>query len=168
MDDSQFWAIIEAGGPYGVDDQQRQLASVRRQLRNLPATEVMDCYRLFCQKMIDSQTWDLWGAAYLIHHGCSDDGFVYFRAWLISQGRAIYTAAVENPDSLAAVTSVDRDYHFELLYALPRQVYEELTGQDMPRLRLNWPANPSGKKWDFDDREEFAKRLPRLTQKHRV
>ena len=82
MDDSRFWAIIEA-----------------------PAGQVKDVHRLFWQRMTDAQTWDLWGAAYLVNGGCSDDGFVYFRAWLISQGRAIYTAAVENPDSMAGVTS---------------------------------------------------------------
>jgi len=31
-------------------------------------------------------TWDLWGAAYLINGGCSDDGFEYFRRWLVSRG----------------------------------------------------------------------------------
>lgn len=30
--------------------------------------------------------WDLWGAAYLINGGASDDGFDYFRGWLLSQG----------------------------------------------------------------------------------
>jgi hypothetical protein len=30
---------------------------------------------------------DQWGAAYLANGGCSDDGFDYFRGWLIGQGR---------------------------------------------------------------------------------
>jgi hypothetical protein len=29
----------------------------------------------------------MWVAAYLMNGGCSDDGFDYFRGWLIAQGR---------------------------------------------------------------------------------
>ena len=39
--------------------------------------------------MDDSYRWDLWGAAYLANGGCSDDGFDYFRGWLIGQGRKV-------------------------------------------------------------------------------
>ena len=32
----------------------------------------------------------LWDAAYLINGGCSDDGFDYFRGWLVDQGRETF------------------------------------------------------------------------------
>jgi len=32
--------------------------------------------------------------------GCSDDGFEYFRCWLISQGKDVFENALRNPDSL--------------------------------------------------------------------
>ena len=32
--------------------------------------------------------------------GCSDDGFQYFRNWIISRGKEVYYAAKENPDNL--------------------------------------------------------------------
>ena len=44
----------------------------------------------------------LWAAAYIITDGCSDDGFDYFRGWLIGQGQACFLAALRDPDSLAA------------------------------------------------------------------
>lgn len=43
----------------------------------------------------------LWAAAYLMRGGCSDDGFDYFRGWLLAQGRAVWEGAVAAPDSLA-------------------------------------------------------------------
>ena len=49
---------------------------------------------------------ELWGAAYLINGGCSDDGFVYFLGWLIAQGRDVYQAALPDPDSLVSHPSV--------------------------------------------------------------
>ena len=45
----------------------------------------------------------MWGAAYVIEDGCSDDCFRDFRNYVISLGRASYSAALRNPDSLAAV-----------------------------------------------------------------
>ena len=49
---------------------------------------------------------DLWGAAYLINGGCSDDGFDHFRGWLMTQGREVFARAVAEPDSLAELPQV--------------------------------------------------------------
>jgi hypothetical protein len=40
------------------------------------------------------------GAAYIIDGGCSDDGFEYFRCWLISRGKETFIKLKANPDSL--------------------------------------------------------------------
>ena len=50
--------------------------------------------------------WDMWAAAYLIGGGCSDDGFIDFRAGLIAQGRDWYQRAAASPDSLAGHPAV--------------------------------------------------------------
>ncbi|MFL6076856.1 MAG: DUF4240 domain-containing protein [Mycobacteriales bacterium] len=39
--------------------------------------------------MAESYQGDLWGAAYLINGGASDDGFDYFRGWLIARTRGV-------------------------------------------------------------------------------
>ena len=51
--------------------------------------------------MADSYRTPLWAAAYVINGGCSDDGFDYFRGWLIVQGRQVFERAVADPDALA-------------------------------------------------------------------
>jgi len=51
--------------------------------------------------MADSYRVDLWGAAYLINGGCSDDAFEYFRGWLIVQGRGTYERIVADPPILS-------------------------------------------------------------------
>ena len=44
----------------------------------------------------------LWTAASVMERGgCTDDGFIDFRGWLIAQGREVYMAALKDPDSLA-------------------------------------------------------------------
>lgn len=165
MDESQFWAIVESGGLKARDDPERQLTAVRKQLSRLSPDEIRDFHHVFNQKLVDAYTWDLWGAAYLINGGCSDDGFHYFRAWLISRGRAVYEAAVQSPDTLAGLTDPGRDdYEFEDLWGVSQNVYEELTGEEMPPVDTRWPAQPRGRRWDFDDDEQVSRRLPKLAR----
>ena len=57
--------------------------------------------RIYGEFMAESRSWELWDAAYLINAGCGDDGFHYFRGWLLGQGHAIWQAALAAPDSLA-------------------------------------------------------------------
>ncbi|MFC9245678.1 DUF4240 domain-containing protein [Streptomyces sp. NPDC057136] len=56
--------------------------------------------------MADSCTNPLWAAAYVINGGCSDDGFDYFRGWLIAQGREVFERTAADPDALAEVPIV--------------------------------------------------------------
>lgn len=61
--------------------------------------------------------------------GCSDDGFDYFRYWLISRGEAVYKAAVSNPDSLAAIADPENDdYEREDIAYIARDIFTEKTG----------------------------------------
>jgi hypothetical protein len=111
----------------------------------------------------------LWGAAYLICGGCSDDGFEYFRCWLIGQGREVYEAALSDPDSLAGYEpiqsgmSVDGyvDAEWESLIYAPRSAYESKTGQEMPPATREFPEQDQ-ELWDFEDDEEMRRRYPRL------
>jgi hypothetical protein len=163
VDTERFWSIIEAGGREGQQDPERQLEAVRRALGELPPDELIEFHRLFNRAMDDAYTWDLWGAAYLINGGCSDDGFAYFRSWLISRGRAAYEAAVRDPASLAGLVDPGRDdYEFEDLWGVALTIYEERTGEEPPAAEGGGPAEPAGQRWDFDDDEAVSRRLPKL------
>ena len=70
----------------------------------------------------------LWDAANIMKEWCSDDGFIDFRAWLISQGREVYLAALRDPDSLADVEAYSACC-FESLSYVGDCAYEQLTGQ---------------------------------------
>jgi hypothetical protein len=165
MDETLFWSILEAGGRKVRTNPERQLAAIRKALLKLSPEEVRDFQRLYNQKLADAYTWDLWAAAYLINGGCSDDGFYYFREWLLAQGQAVFEAAVENPDSLAGLTDPQRDnYEFQEPGYLPLQVYEELTGEPLPPMDFRWPTTPRGRRWDFEDDGQVAQRLPQLAR----
>ena len=71
----------------------------------------------------------LWSAASVLCDGCTDDGFIDFRGWLIAQGREVYMAALKDPDSLADVPAYG-GCCFESLSYVGDYAYEKLTGQD--------------------------------------
>ncbi|WBB54550.1 DUF4240 domain-containing protein [Verrucosispora sp. WMMD573] len=111
---------------------------------------------------------DLWGAAYLINGGASDDGFEYFRGWLMTQGREVFARVVADPDSLAELPQIrsaslsGEEFECEDMLAVPWDAYRRATAADLPGERAPTPQPDLNDFWDFDDEEEARRRLPRL------
>jgi hypothetical protein len=99
---------------------------------------------------------DLWAAAYLINGGCSDDGFTYFRGWLIAQGQQVFERALADPATLEDAIVMDGAWDADLeefLYAA-RQAYEDATGVEMPERPVpEWELR--GPEWDEDSVSEM-------------
>jgi Protein of unknown function (DUF4240) len=166
MDEKPFWDIVRKGCPRDVEpeDWDEPLVEV---LTELPPEEIVAFDRMLDDKADAAYSNDLWGAAYLINGGASEDGFYYFRLWLIGMGKKVYEAALAGPDSLADVVEPDQEYEAEI-YGVARQAWEAkglsedeydrayraLGKRKRPRLR--------GRKWNFDDDRQVRKRFPRL------
>ena len=73
---------------------------------------------------------DLWQAAVLINGGASDDGFYYFRLWLVGMGKAVFAAALENPDSLANVVDPECMEYEAGMYGSARNAWCAVMGID--------------------------------------
>jgi hypothetical protein len=101
MDREQFWALIEAAKAATGGDCRAQTAQLVAALGQGLVEAILDWDRIHSELRVESYRWDLWGAASLINGGCGDDGFDYFRGWLLGQGRAVWQAALADPDSLA-------------------------------------------------------------------
>jgi hypothetical protein len=113
----------------------------------------------------ESYSWNLWGAAYLMNGGCSDDGFDYFRAWLLAQGRDTFEKALADPDTLAALENPEGELE-EFMYLAP-QAYEDKTREQMPDSVFQVATRPKlGEGWDFDDDAEMKDRYPKLFAKY--
>jgi hypothetical protein len=83
MDKERFWeTIAQADSPQDL----------HRRLAQLPEPDLADFEFHHERTFADSYDWGLWGAAYVINGGCSDDCFDYFRAYLISRGREVFEA----------------------------------------------------------------------------
>ena len=110
-------------------------------------------------------TWKLWGAAYMIGGGCSDDGFIDFRYGLIAKGQTVFEAAVRDPDSLVQLgTCIEIEN--EAFGYVAQTVYEDKTGDQIVRANASPKEGSMGEKWDFDNNAENAQQLPCLAALH--
>lgn len=164
MDHDQFWKVI-ADSRQDFDPKRRdgnmdlQAQRLEEILSALPPAEVADFERIFTENYYAAYRWDLWGAAYIIEEGCSDDGFMDFRYWLISMGREVFEAALANPESLAKVAGKPgvEVCAFEEFGSIARRVLED-AGAPEPDESAS-PQEPVGEPWEEDDLPE---RFPKL------
>jgi Protein of unknown function (DUF4240) len=162
MDRDEFWRIVDAARSGAVDDDEF-LEAVESRLRTLKPEELVEFEGHFTELRAASYSRDLWGAAYLMNGGCSDDGFEDFRAWLIAQGRETFERALQDPDTLATLSNPEGSLE-DFLY-VASGLYEDETGAEMPDsvLIFQGMGPPDlGEGWDFDDAAEMKKRYPKL------
>jgi hypothetical protein len=169
VDEPRFWAIIAKACRSNPRKAEEEWAErLQKALEKLPADEIVEWNHIFDRLATQAYTIDLWGAAYLINGGASDDGFYYFRCWLIGMGQEVYEAAIANPDSLADVNlppEVDAEAE---IYAAAHLAWIAVTGKtyDDPYPARNESARLRGRRWDFDDDEQVRRRFPRLAAKY--
>ncbi|MEA5463876.1 DUF4240 domain-containing protein [Leptothoe sp. PORK10 BA2] len=169
MDITTFWKLIDKARHTSKDDAEQQLAELALLLDELSAEEIVEFHYLLYSFFNKSYTWELWGAAYVIGGGCSDDGFDYFRGWLISRGEKVFTTALEEPDKLASmINDADEatDCQVEGWESVAVDAWCRKTGQD----NSSFPArpfenlihDPAGEEWQEEDLDRL---YPMLNQR---
>lgn len=98
-DEKANWFPFPTESATSEEHNDRLDSSVER-LSLLEDSEIAGWYQIFNEYHNLADKRELWLAGYLIHNGLSDDGFIDFRSWLISQGENTYHKALENPESL--------------------------------------------------------------------
>jgi hypothetical protein len=94
MDIERFWAIVDTARGIAGSDTEGRVDALRHLLSTESLEEIQSFQSHYDAQIRRSYRWDLWGAAYLMNGGASDDGFRYFRNWLISEGRVVFEAAL--------------------------------------------------------------------------
>ena len=167
MDRDQFWKIIAESRPSKdahPEDCEPRLIEL---LKQLAPDEIVEWNHIFDQLAKDAYTIDQMGVCYLINTGAGDDGFYYYRCWLIGMGKDVYETALRDPDSLADVVSPHDRAEAEI-YAAAHTAWMDVTGNPdtAPYPARNESTELKGDDWDFDDDDEMAKRMPRLAEKY--
>jgi Protein of unknown function (DUF4240) len=155
--------VAEPGDVDAVADRATALLSA------LPREEIVAAERVLSGLLADSYQILLWAAAYLINGGCSDDGFEYFRCWLIAQGRHVFERSLADPDALADAEAIraappgSARLDGESMLYIAMRAYRAVTGEEIPREAFTAYRRELENDWDFDDWAEMNQRLPRLT-----
>lgn len=176
MDAEQFWKLIEEARSQVADPGDGDTVALRCAdlLAARPREEIVAAQQVLCDLLADSYRNPLWAAAYILNGGCSDDGFDYFRGWLVVQGREVFERAVRDPDSLAdlpaiSAASVDgTGFDCGMTLGIAWNAHVAATGEEMPgdAFTIRYPDLDPGWDFDFDDDAEMARRLPRLAALH--
>ena len=169
-----FWSIIDQSRQ-DKRSPRSQGDALQKLLKRLPANEIIDFSKYFEEVMEQSYTQIVLAAATIIYvglstsnRGPSDDSFDDFRAWLIGQGRAVFTMVTEDPDSLAELLDhpVSLDFfNGEPLLLADDSAFQEVVGNARVQNRvvdhLDYNVRfgrPEGEPWHRGD-------LPRLLPK---
>ncbi|MET7636952.1 DUF4240 domain-containing protein [Streptomyces sp. NPDC005078] len=172
MDIEQFWNLIDqargsASDSTDADDIASQATAL---LAAHEPQQILAAQQILWDLMAASYQAPLWAAAYLINGGCSDDGFDYFRGWLIAQGRTVFEQVTADVDCLADLPAVQAaeaegiDLDGEQTLSIAWDAYETATGTELPSdaFTINYPDLDPAWDFDFDDHSEVAARLPRI------
>ncbi|MFE4972181.1 DUF4240 domain-containing protein [Kitasatospora sp. NPDC056651] len=169
MDETDFWQIIDETRDAADGDPDEQADLLVERLLQLTPDDVIDFARLFQARYRRAYRNDLWGAAYLLLDGASDDTFDYFRSWLIGQGREVFEGGLAEPDDLADLLpefDEEEDGEAEDLGYAADEAYEQLTGLPLPEVGGRQADRPGGPALDFDDPDAMAKRFPKLWERY--
>ncbi len=170
MKEERFWAIIDATLPL-ADDPVRQKQALVAALKKMKPDDIAAFQAAFTETVDRAYTWDLWGAAYVIHGGCSDDGFEYFRRWLVSKGREVFETVVNDPERLAKMElepGPDGGFQFEEFGYAGMEAWEAAGGQGKLMDQIDIPkatTEPDGEPFE-EDEDHLSARFPRLWKRY--
>jgi hypothetical protein len=175
MDEAAFWKFmddsrtaVEEQCDNGDEFQEQQMDHLEAALTKAGPETLRQFELRFLELCDRAYRWDIWGAAYWEGGGCGNDGFLDFRSNLVSLGKKMYEQVLRNPDNLADIIGRPDvpTMQGEGFGYIATKLYSQITGKDMNLDEYRGPKKqPDGTKWNFDDKEETAKRLPRLVKK---
>ncbi|WP_369242932.1 DUF4240 domain-containing protein [Streptomyces sp. R21] len=169
MDETEFWELVDTTREGAEGDPEEHADLLIERLTRLDPDSVLDFARHFESRYNRAYRWDLWGAAWVLLDGASDDAFDFFRCWLIGQGREVFEGALHDPDSLADLLDdfdEDLDGDGEELGYAADEAYEQLTGVVAPDLGIPPAApEPEGTPVDFENESALMERYPKLWER---
>lgn len=172
LDEDLYWSIVAKSlkSTSGQDEQEQFLIN---EIGKLTPKQMIGFHLRTDKLLYDTYNSEMWCAGYIMNGGCSDDGFEYFRNWVISRGRDTYYKAKENPDNL--VSEVDDDlemYDFESFWYVALEAFKQKTGKDLydyideDRFKTSEGQYPQLKlTWQEDDPASMKKICPKLFER---
>lgn len=124
MNKEEFWKTIESVN-HSVPDGNHEMVAKQmcEELLRYSPQDILDWHLILREYTNAAYRNDLWAACTALGAHSSDDGFIDFRTWLISQGKDIYMDAMRDPDTLAANPHAGNEMNFEAFSACAIDAY---------------------------------------------
>ena len=171
MVDSQFWELIEDSKSKYSTDYDAQMDYLIRQLSSKTNKEIVGFEATLKEKVIGLGHYNV-KSLYQIIWGdyISTDNYLYFKFWIISNGKEFYHLAINDPDQLT--DRIEFTYDGERLMSVADFAFEVKNGADsgleLPRDRTHIVDYDFGNykiAGSYIAPSEFMHRFPRLTKK---
>ncbi|WP_052695651.1 DUF4240 domain-containing protein [Hymenobacter sp. AT01-02] len=173
MDKKEFWQLIDSAKKASGGDQGLQEKELISSLEKYAPEEIIDFECLLCECLIEADDFGIMAAQKILDGYVSDDSYLYFRCWLVGQGESVFKAALDKPDTLAAV--LDAPYQdFEELLSVATTAFQKRTGKEeedetFPReiaasRGLDYDSDSFTKGEDWTE-SQLPKLLPKLWKK---
>ena len=157
MDRDTFWKIIDDARS-NTEDADEVAQAVVANLQRVEPDEIISFAQNMYDVLAETYRWDLWAVGYIVNGGCSDDGFEYFRSWLIAQGRERFEAALKTPEIIGEWAEPDENECEDLMGA-GYDAYIAKTGAPFPdgaiKRKSTYPPEPMGEPWEEDQLEQL-------------
>ncbi|WP_434360213.1 DUF4240 domain-containing protein [Parasalinivibrio latis] len=163
MNKTTFWEIIQTAHDNANGNMDHKCELIKTAISELNPQEALKFSENFDEMMDELYTWPLWGAAYVMNGGCSDDTFIDFRASLISRGQRDFSIAINNPDDLAELDYQEDSWFYEGFSYAVSEAVESLAGEGISRAKLP-PPTPSGEEWE-EEPDILSTLYPKLYRK---
>jgi hypothetical protein len=128
-----FWQIIDTARARSETSEEHTLAeALYWQLLLWSSDEIESFDTIFHDLHRKSYSMQLWNTLRHMYGFVSNDGFDYFRAWLIMQGETVYSQVLRNPKTLVEFAVGESYPECELAMHVAGEVYKEKTGRELP------------------------------------
>ncbi len=161
MKEDEFWKLIDRSRTAANNKYETQKSALKKVLLTLSPNQIEAFNNTFFVLLAASYDYGLWGAAYVINGGCSDDCFDYFREYLIGHGKEKFYQTLKDPESCVAWVKSEEQESWEGLKYAVSEAYKEKTGKVIPpleKIKYELKGKP------FDEETVF-KQYPKLARK---
>lgn len=137
-----FWSLIALSRDR-TDKPLEQVRLLKQRLSKLTQEEILGFDYWLQHALRQSYRADWWATACVALGGCSDDTFESFRGWVISRGRPLFSAALEDPDVLIYELARLRtwsDAELPEMHAIAWCAFREKIGEDYPEAGRQFDA----------------------------
>jgi len=171
MNENEFWTLIDNSRAQTSKDDDAFLELLQSKLQALSKEEIVEFECLLRKMIIQIDHFDVMAVQKIVDGSVSDDGYLYFRAWVVSQGKEAYYKILNDTDNTATLFDTNEAFHeLELLLYVAESAYKNIEksickesprsicidrGFDYEGIELT----TKGEDWEEED---LPKRFPKL------